>query len=146
MENTPNTLSQGQIIRSLAEALAWFEKELAWGVKPQDIGHLTGRIGELYTAMITRGQMALATNQRGYDVVSDTGEHISVKTVTTATHVRFSKSTYGEANRVKILRIQVDEGEASIIELVDKQADVFLDDCKSEGRDYVYTWRDRRTV
>lgn len=59
------TLSQVQIIQSLAEALSWFEKELNWGVSPGELNHLTGRIGELYAAMMTRGQMALDTNQRG---------------------------------------------------------------------------------
>jgi hypothetical protein len=57
-------LSQTQIIQSLAESLGWFEKELEWGVAPAELYHLTGRIGELYAAMITRGQMALQTNQR----------------------------------------------------------------------------------
>jgi hypothetical protein len=71
-------LSQTQVIQSLAEALAWFEKELGWGVAPAELNHLTGRIGELYAAMITRGQMALETNQRGYDVISADNERISV--------------------------------------------------------------------
>ena len=70
MGETKPTLTQVQIIQSLAEALSWFEKELSWGVAPAEMNHLTGRIGELYVAMITRGQMALETNQRGYDVVS----------------------------------------------------------------------------
>ena len=70
------TLSQVQIIRSLGEALSWFERELSWGVSPSSLPHLTGRIGELYAAMVTRGQMALARNQRGYDVVSAEGERI----------------------------------------------------------------------
>lgn len=63
-------LSQIQVIRSLGQALDWFEKEIEWGVPPGELNHLTGRIGELYAAMVTRGQMALATNQRGYDIVS----------------------------------------------------------------------------
>jgi hypothetical protein len=112
-------LSQVQIIRSLGEALTWFEKELGWEVKPAELNHLTGRIGELYAAMITRGQMALATNQHGYDVVGADGERISVKTVTTATHVSFRKSTFHHVDRVMVLRINVDEGEASIEELLD---------------------------
>jgi hypothetical protein len=87
-------LSQVQIIRSLAEALAWFEKELQWGVEPSELRHLTGRIGELYAAMITRGQMALATNQRGYDVVSAENERISVKTYATSNHVTFRKALF----------------------------------------------------
>jgi hypothetical protein len=116
-------LSQVQIIRSLGEALAWFEKELAWGVEPAQLGHLTGRIGELYAAMITRGQMALATNQHGYDVVGADSERISVKTITSSTHVSFRKSTFQHVDRILILRINVDEGEASIEEVLDCHAD-----------------------
>lgn len=112
-------LSQVQIIRSLGEALAWFEKELSWGVDPAELRHLTGRIGELYAAMITRGQMALSTNQRGYDVISAAGERISVKTVTSSNHVLFRKNTFADVERVIILRILVDEGEASIEEIDD---------------------------
>lgn len=111
------SLSQVQIIRSLAEALAWFEKELAWNVSPAELRHLTGRIGELYAAMITRGQMALSVNQHGYDVVSAEGQRISVKTITSSNHVRFKKSTLREASHVMILRLNVSEGEASIEEL-----------------------------
>lgn len=62
-------LTQTQIIQSMAEALSWFEKELSRGVTPAELNHLTGRIGELYAAMITRGQMALESKQRGYDVI-----------------------------------------------------------------------------
>ncbi|RJE79161.1 hypothetical protein [Paracoccus sp. JM45] len=76
------TLSQTQIIRSLADALQWLEKELSWGAPLAELRHLTGRIGELYAAMITRGQMAMAVNQVGYDVVSAEGDTISVKTFT----------------------------------------------------------------
>ena len=103
------TLTQVQIIQSLAEALAWFEKELSWGVAPAELNHLTGRIGELYAAMITRGQMALETNQRGYDVVSSSNERISVKTVTTSSHVSFNASTFEYVDRVIVLRVNVDD-------------------------------------
>lgn len=116
------SLSQSQIIRSLGEHLNHFERELEWGVSPGELRHLTGRIGELYAAMITRGQMALETNQRGYDVVSAAGERISVKTVTTATHVQFAKSTFDQVDRVVILRLNVEDGEVSIEELLDTAA------------------------
>lgn len=102
-------LSQIQIIQSLAEALTWFEKELAWGVASGELNHLTGRIGELYVAMLTRGQMALATNQRGYDVVSAEGERISVKTVTTSVQARFNANTLEFVDRIIVLRINIDE-------------------------------------
>lgn len=130
--------SQVQIIRSLGEALAWFEKELVWNVEPAELRHLTGRIGELYAAMITRGQMALGVNQPGYDVVSAEGEHISVKTITTSTHVTFKKATFDAVHRVMVLRIHVDENEASIEEVFDGPAASLKAACKETNGDYVF--------
>lgn len=112
------TLSQTQIIRALAEALGWFEREVEWGTDPAELRHLTGRIGELYVAMITRGQMAPRTNQRGYDVVSAEGERVSVKTVTRSTHVSFNARTFDEAHRVVFLRIDVNEDAGPSIEML----------------------------
>lgn len=117
------TLSQTQIVRSLGEALAWFEKELSWGTHVAELRHLTGRIGELYAAMVTRGQMALAVNQQGYDVVSDEGDRISVKTVTSSTHINFNPNTLHHATRVMVLQIILDENEPSIRELLDCTVD-----------------------
>lgn len=118
------TLTQVQIIQSLAEALSWFEKEISWGVSPGELNHLTGRIGELYAAMITRGQMALDTNQRGYDVVSASNERISVKTITTSTHVGFNQNTFVHVDRVMILRINIDDEKGvSVEELLDASAE-----------------------
>lgn len=113
------SLSQTQIIRSLGEALAWFEKELSWGTPIAELRHLTGRVGELYAAMVTRGQMALSVNQVGYDVVSAEGEKISVKTFTSSNHIAFNLNTLSQANRVMVLQIVLDESEPSIRELLD---------------------------
>ncbi|WP_428334222.1 DUF6998 domain-containing protein [Novosphingobium sp.] len=132
------SLSQVQIIRSLGEALAWFEKELTWGVEPALLGHLTGRIGELYATMNTRGQMALATNQHGYDVIGSDNERISVKTVTTSTHVTFRKSTFQKVDRILVLRVNVEDGEASIEELLDCPASAVSNLTQSATGDYVY--------
>jgi len=81
-------INQFQLIMSLSEALQWLEKESKWGVKPTELRQLVGRIGELYTAILKNGQMALKTNQNGYDVVSELSEKISVKTTAI-------KSNYG---------------------------------------------------
>lgn len=102
-------LSQFQIIQSLGQALTWFQQELAWGVPAAELNHLTGRIGELYTAMFTYGQMATDVNQRGYDVVSAAGERISVKTVTTSHHVSFKATTFEHVDRVVVLRINTED-------------------------------------
>jgi len=146
------TLTQVQIIQSLAEALAWFEKELSWGVAPAELNHLTGRIGELYAAMITRGQMALETNQRGYDVVSSSNERISVKTVTTSPHVSFNLSTFEYVDRVIVLRVNVDdELGISVEELLDETAESAKGKMRLGDGKYVYsiaqgTQREKRPV
>lgn len=130
------SLSQTQVIQSLAEALGWFEKELGWGVAPAELNHLTGRIGELYAAMITRGQMALDTNQQGYDVISAENEKISVKTVTSSSHVSFNPNTFDKVNRVMVLRVNIDDDEGvSIVTLLDCSAKDFLEKYgKSTGK------------
>ncbi len=101
--------TQMQLIQSLGEAMAWFERELNWGVPEQELRHLSGRIGELYAAVITNGQMALAVNQRGYDVVSSTGERISVKTITSSSHVSLNAKTLTDVDRLIVLKINTEE-------------------------------------
>jgi hypothetical protein len=105
-------LTQMQIIQSLGEAMSWFERELSWGVPPTELRHLCGRIGELYAALITNGQMATEVNQKGYDVVSGNGERISVKTTAMmgpSGHVNFNTNTFQIVDRVIILRINTED-------------------------------------
>ena len=105
-------MSQMQVIQSLGEALAWYQREREWGVAAGELRHLCGRIGELYAALITNGQMALDTNQRGYDVVSMHGERVSVKTTTMTSgsgHISFNSNTLESVDRVIILRIDDEE-------------------------------------
>jgi len=111
-------LTQMQIIQSLGDAMSWFERELQWGVQPTEIRHLVGRIGELYAALITNGQMAPDTNQRGYDVVSAEGEKVSVKTTAmmqSSGHISFNQATLEEVDRVIILRINTQEMQVEIL-------------------------------
>ena len=105
-------LTQIQIIQSLGEAMSWFERELAWGVPATELRHLTGRIGELYSALITNGQMATNVNEKGYDVVGETGERVSVKTtgmLGSSGHISFNPKTLDVVDRVIILRINTEE-------------------------------------
>ena len=111
-------MTQMQIIQSLSEAMSWLEKELAWGVPAAELRHLNGRIGELYVALIANGQMATEVNQKGYDVISQDGERISVKTTTMDVgtgHIPFNPNTLGEVDRVFILRINTDEMQIEIL-------------------------------
>jgi len=105
-------LTQMQIIQSLGDAMSWLERELSWDVPATELRHLTGRIGELYAALITNGRMATEVNQAGYDVVSSTGERISVKTtgrMHTSGHISFNTNTLDLVDRIIILRINTDE-------------------------------------
>lgn len=107
-----------QLIQSLGEAMAWFEREIAWDVPPTELRHLCGRIGELYAALITNGRMATEVNQKGYDVVSALGEHISVKTTATmgsGGYVTFNTNTLSHVDRVIVLRINTKESEIEVL-------------------------------
>ncbi len=120
------TLTQTQIIQSLGEALTWFERELAWGVPAAELRHLTGRIGELFAAMVTRGQMALEVNQKGYDVVSAEGDRISVKTVTSRHNITFNTGTLDQAHRIMVLLLVDDPDKGlNIQELIDEDTATF---------------------
>ena len=117
-------LTQMQIIQSLGEAMAWFERELNWGVPPTELRHLIGRIGELYAALITNGQMATEVNQQGYDVVSGLGERVSVKTTAVMKGsgiISFNPNTLNQVDRIIILRINTEE--MQIETLLDKAVD-----------------------
>ena len=105
-------LTQIQIIQSLGEAMNWLERELSWGVAIQEQRHLIGRIGELYAALMTGGQMAPEVNQAGYDVVSSDGERISVKTTTqqgASGHLSFSTNTLDQVDRVMVFYLNTEE-------------------------------------
>lgn len=105
-------LTQIQVIQSLGESMSWLERELSWGVPLAELRHLTGRIGELYSALITNGQMAMEVNQSGYDVVSADGERISVKTtgrMANNGHIAFNPKTLNCVDRVMIFRINLEE-------------------------------------
>ena len=105
-------LTQMQIIQSLGEAMTWFERELNWGVPATELRHLCGRIGELYAALISDGQMATEVNQKGYDVVSGDGEKISVKTTAKlgfSGHISFNPETLHLIDRIIVLRVNTEE-------------------------------------
>jgi hypothetical protein len=111
-------LTQMQLIQSLGEAMSWFERELTWGVPATELRHLCGRIGELYAALISNGQMAHDVNQKGYDVVGSTGEKISVKTTAmmdSAGHVSFNVNTLEHVDRVMVLRMNTEEMQIEIL-------------------------------
>jgi len=105
-------LNQMQTIQSLGNNLAMLQQEVeVFGVSATETRHLVGRIGELYACVITNGQMAPNTNEKGYDVVANSGERISVKTTATTTvsgGATFNLKTLKYVDRVMIMRINED--------------------------------------
>jgi hypothetical protein len=105
-------LNQMQTIQSLGNNLAILQQEVEiFGVSATETRHLVGRIGELYACVITNGQMASNTNEKGYDVVSNAGERISVKTTATTTTsggALFNLKTLHLVDRIMIMRINED--------------------------------------
>jgi len=130
-------LTQMQIIQSLGDAMSWFQRELEWDVAPGELRHLCGRIGELYAALITNGQMASGTNQKGYDVVSKEGERISVKTTTmlgNGGHVSFNPRTLELVDRVIILRVNTEEMQVeTLLDAGIADAKLLMRDVAGEG-------------
>ena len=106
------SLNQMQTIQSLGNNLAMLQQEVEiFGVSATETRHLVGRIGELYACVITNGQMAPNTNERGYDVVSKNGDRISVKTTATTTTsggALFNLKTLHLVDRIMIMRINED--------------------------------------
>jgi hypothetical protein len=117
--------------------MAWFERELHWGVPATELRHLCGRIGELYAAVITNGQMAVAVNQQGYDVVSAQGERISVKTTAMkgiTGHVSFNPNSLTHVDRVIVLRVNTEEMQVETLLDVPKEEALALMTPEGEGR------------
>src|SRR5690606_4339139 len=130
-------LSQIEIIKSLGRALEWMEKELSWGSPVAELRHLTGRIGELYVAMITQGQLADSVNQRGYDVISSEGQNISVKTITSSNHVAFNRNTIIEVDRIIIVRINTEDMQIEILE--DFNKDLLFEKLKERDQKFIFS-------
>lgn len=130
-------LSQIEIIKSLGRALEWMEKELSWGSPVAELRHLTGRIGELYVAMITLGQLADSVNQRGYDVISSEGQKISVKTITSSNHVAFNRNTIIEVDRIIIVQINTEDMQIEILE--DFNKDLLFEKLKERDQKFIFS-------
>jgi hypothetical protein len=85
-----------------------------FGVKPTEVRHLIGRLGEFYCALNVEGSLAHAVNQHGFDVISKSGRKISVKTTAQKTgFVPISSKTVHKVDDLMI--VQYMDGELSTI-------------------------------
>lgn len=95
--------------------LALVQLEIAeFGVKPTELRHLIGRLGEFHCALQVGGTLAHVANQHGFDVVCRHGRRISVKTTAQRTgFVPVAKATIDKVDDLMI--IQYREGELSTV-------------------------------
>ena len=76
-----------------------------FGVKPTEVRHLIGRLGEFYCALTVHGALAHDANQHGFDVVAKNGRKISVKTTAQKSgFVPISKSTLDKVDDLMIVQ------------------------------------------
>lgn len=76
-----------------------------FGVKPTEVRHLIGRLGEFYCALMVEGTLASTANQHGFDVISKDGRKVSVKTTAQKSgFVRISDSTLGKADDLMLIQ------------------------------------------
>ena len=76
-----------------------------FGVKPTEVRHLIGRLGEFECAIIVGGTLAHRANQHGFDVISKDGRKISVKATAQKTgFVAISEKTLHYADDLMLLQ------------------------------------------
>lgn len=133
-------LTQKEMIHSLSKLLKWLEQESKWGTNRGELKFITGRIGEIYAAIMTNGKMATKTNQPGYDVIANNGDCISVKTTTSEKgthHFNFNASTLDSVDRVIIVYVDTEKLNIEIIyDAVIEEAKKLMIPAKS-GKDKV---------
>ena len=85
-----------------------------FGVKPTEVRHLLGRLGEFYCALKLDGTLAHEANQHGFDVIDKSNRKVSVKT--TAQKTGFVPINISTVNKVDdIMIIQYIENELHIV-------------------------------
>lgn len=108
------TLSDIEILRDKYLDIIKLEIE-ELGVKPTEVRHLIGRLGEFHCVLSVKGKLAYTANQHGFDVMSETGRRISVKTTAQADKGFFIISNKTIAKVDDLMLLQYKEGK--IIEL-----------------------------
>lgn len=76
-----------------------------FGVKPTEVRHLIGRLGEFHCALQLGGTLAQVANQHGFDVICRNGRRVSVKTTAQTTgFVPIGKATLDKADDLMIIQ------------------------------------------
>jgi hypothetical protein len=103
---TKNMLTKNQIKILYDKYLEIIKLEtIELGCSPTEVRHLIGRLGEFYCALKTNGTLASETNQHGFDVISEDGRRISVKTTAQINgFVSINKNTLNKVDDIMIIQ------------------------------------------
>lgn len=76
-----------------------------FGVRPTEVRHLIGRLGEFHCALQVGGRLSHLANQHGFDVVCSRGRRISVKTTAQVTgFVAIGRSTMEQVDDLMLVQ------------------------------------------
>ncbi len=102
-------LNKEQIQKLYEEYMEILELEVnVFGLKPTEVRHLIGRIGEFKCALVTNGVLSHKVNQHGFDVTSN-GKKISVKTTAqNSGFISINKNTVDKVDDLMIIQYSKD--------------------------------------
>lgn len=101
------------------------------GISPQELRAHTGIIGEAFVADYLRVKLTPLNNQHGYDLIDADGLRVSVKTITTSTHVTLKESTLHHVDRIVVVWLGTEADELDISIVYDKCTEDFIADSKA---------------
>ena len=106
--STPGQLNQERLLQLRNQYLSLVQLEVEeFGVKPTEVRHLIGRLGEFECALLVGGTLSHIANQHGFDVVAANGRKISVKaTGQKSGFVAITKSTLHHADDLMVIQYQ----------------------------------------
>ena len=99
-------LTQERLLQLRNQYLSLVQLEVEeFGVKPTEVRHLIGRLGEFECALLVGGTLSHIANQHGFDVVAANGRKISVKATSQKSgFVAISKSTLHHADDLMVIQ------------------------------------------
>lgn len=101
------------------------------GISPQELRAHTGVIGEAFVADYLGVKLTTVNNQHGYDLIDADGLRVSVKTITTSTHVTLNESTLHHVDRIVVVWLGTEADELDVVIVYDKSTEDFFADSKT---------------
>jgi DNA-binding transcriptional regulator YdaS (Cro superfamily) len=121
---TPAKSYRTYIATSRAAYIAGIEA----GISPQELRAHTGVIGEAFVADHLGVKLTSTNNQPGYDLIDKDDLRVSVKTITTSTHVTLNESTLDQVDRIIVVWLGTEADELDVVIVYDKSTDDFIAD------------------